>query len=328
MMIPIEGGDAMRTSRHLVGTLVVLALTVVVGALAVMSPGGTSEAADPGIDDMSIDMDPLGDPANDKGTTGTNGVIGSIQTCARINDNGALDADEDEIDTLLIDITAKGIGASDPMSGFTAKMNFPDTLVRVISKDVTGQLLDAFPGSDPVDASQEVPDSLSPYIAGGVDIAENTFESGNGPLARIGIEGVTSSAGIGDLTLFESGIYGGPQQPGGYAPATLGAAQVALNRPCSGGGAVKGDMDCNFEVNAVDALRILRFVAGLDPNLPPDCDPIGPAAQSAAAIPAGSGAIKGDVDCNDLVNAVDALRILRKVAGLNPNLPPDCPPFE
>jgi hypothetical protein len=308
-----------------VGTLAVLALTIAVAVWLAVSPGGTTQAADPGIDDMSIDMNPLGDPANDKGT-GSDGVIGSIETCARINDNGTLDADEDEIDTLLIDITATGIGASSPMISWGATIEFPDTLVQVVSHDVTGQLVGAFPGSAPVDASQAVPDTISPYSAAGSDTEVGTFESGAGPLARIGIEGITSSATIGDLTLSDAGILSPGDQS--YAPATLGAAQVALNRSCPGPGGVKGDMDCNFEVNAVDALRILRKVAGLDPNLPPGCDPIGPAAQSAAAIPAGNGDIKGDVDCNDQVNAVDALRILRKVAGLNPNLPPDCPPFE
>jgi hypothetical protein len=76
-------------------------------------------------------------------------------------------------------------------------------------------------------------------------------------------------------------------------------------------------------VGSVDALRILRFVAGLDPNLPPDCGPIGLGFE-AAPIPAGNDAIKGDMDCNGSVNSVDALRILRFVAGLDPNLPGGC----
>ncbi len=74
-------------------------------------------------------------------------------------------------------------------------------------------------------------------------------------------------------------------------------------------------MDCNGDVDAVDALRILRHAAGLNPNLPQGCDPIGPADASP----------KGDMDCNGDVDAVDALRILRHAAGLNPNLPPGCP---
>jgi serine protease len=75
-------------------------------------------------------------------------------------------------------------------------------------------------------------------------------------------------------------------------------------------GGVKGDVDCNGAVDVVDALRILRYVAGLNPNLPGGCPP------SALA----------DMDCNETVDAVDALLILRYVAALPVNLPAGCPP--
>jgi len=41
------------------------------------------------------------------------------------------------------------------------------------------------------------------------------------------------------------------------------------------GPVVKGDVDCDGDVDAVDALRILRFVAQLSTGLPGGCDPIG-----------------------------------------------------
>jgi hypothetical protein len=275
---------------------------------------------------MSIDMDPSGTPANDKGTTGSNGVVGSIETCARVNENGTLDADEDSTDTLLIDITAKGIGPSSPVISFGATLDFPDTLVKVASNDVTGQLLSAFPGSAAGDASQAVPDTLTPYSVAGFDTAVETFESGDGPLARIGIESVTTSAGLGDLTLSGSGIL--TLDDGAYAPATLGAATVAVNRSCPGvGGDIKGDMNCSDDVTSVDALLILRFVAGLSVNLPQGCDPIGQPAFQAVAVPAGDGVLKGDMDCNGGVTSLDALRILRFVAVLDPNLPAGCDPI-
>ncbi len=68
-----------------------------------------------------------------------------------------------------------------------------------------------------------------------------------------------------------------------------------------------GDVTCDGTVDAVDALFILREVAGLGPA--PDC------------------IARGDVDCDSDLDAVDALRILRYVAGLNPNLPPNCEPI-
>ncbi len=79
----------------------------------------------------------------------------------------------------------------------------------------------------------------------------------------------------------------------------------------------KGDIDCDGDTDAVDALRILRYVAGLNPNLPPNCEPIGPADTGP----------KGDMDCDGDVDAVDALRILRYVAGLDPNQPANCEPI-
>jgi hypothetical protein len=65
-----------------------------------------------------------------------------------------------------------------------------------------------------------------------------------------------------------------------------------------------GDADCDGNVDAVDALYVLRSVAGL--AVPGTCLPI------------------GNVDCSPLLTAVDALAILRFVAGLQQSLPLTC----
>jgi hypothetical protein len=75
--------------------------------------------------------------------------------------------------------------------------------------------------------------------------------------------------------------------------------------PAPTGGPAPGDADCDGGVDAVDALQVLRYVAGL-PN------------------PAGCIAA-GNVKCNDAIDAVDALLILRWVAGLPVTLPNGCP---
>ncbi len=41
-------------------------------------------------------------------------------------------------------------------------------------------------------------------------------------------------------------------------------------------GEIMGDVDCSGAVTAVDALKILRYVAGLPVSLPDGCPPIGP----------------------------------------------------
>ena len=47
----------------------------------------------------------------------------------------------------------------------------------------------------------------------------------------------------------------------------------------------KGDMNCNGFVNPVDSLLLLRHDAGLNVNLPPDCDVIGSTAATATPEP-------------------------------------------
>ena len=66
-----------------------------------------------------------------------------------------------------------------------------------------------------------------------------------------------------------------------------------------------GDTDCDGDVDAVDALNILRFVASL--GSPAPC--IG----------------YGYTDCNDKLEATDALVVLRHVAQLPLGLDPGCP---
>jgi hypothetical protein len=70
-------------------------------------------------------------------------------------------------------------------------------------------------------------------------------------------------------------------------------------------------------VDAVDALLVLRYVAGLSVTQNEQCQDIA----------TGGPPLQGDIDCDGDVDAVDALRILRFVAGLDPNLPPGCPPI-
>ncbi|HSP56430.1 MAG TPA: hypothetical protein VLS25_12685 [Dehalococcoidia bacterium] len=64
-----------------------------------------------------------------------------------------------------------------------------------------------------------------------------------------------------------------------------------------------GDADCDGDVDAVDALQVLRRVAGLS---------------STGCV------LRANVKCDDSLDAVDALQVLRSVAGLSVNLPGNC----
>lgn len=88
-----------------------------------------------------------------------------------------------------------------------------------------------------------------------------------------------------------------PPTPTPTAFATPSSTPAATPPPTpSPPGGRHGDADCDGDVDAIDALMVLREVAGL---------------------PRAAGCIAwGDADCDGDIDAVDALRILRHVAGL------------
>jgi len=70
-----------------------------------------------------------------------------------------------------------------------------------------------------------------------------------------------------------------------------------------------GNVDCNQAINAIDALKVLRYSASLSVVQSEPCTDIGD--------PIGSGFDQGNVDCSGgNPNAIDALKILRAVAQL------------
>ena len=75
---------------------------------------------------------------------------------------------------------------------------------------------------------------------------------------------------------------------------------------------LQGDVDCDGDVDSVDALKQLRQVASLPVEQEPGCPAIG------------SAALFGDVDCDEDVDSVDALFVLRFVAALAVNVPKGC----
>jgi hypothetical protein len=95
-----------------------------------------------------------------------------------------------------------------------------------------------------------------------------------------------------------------PTPPEGATPTPPdGATPTPTATPVAEG--LQGDADCNGVVNSVDALHVLREVAGLG---------------AAACIE------RGDVNCDGARTSVDALGILRFVAVLPPlTAPPGCP---
>ena len=90
----------------------------------------------------------------------------------------------------------------------------------------------------------------------------------------------------------------------------------ATPTPIPGPTFLQGDNNCDGNIQASDALVALRHIAGFSTNQQPGCPTLGdalPAAQPAGEPPD----LFGDVDCDDDVDSVDALKILRSVAAFS-----------
>ncbi len=100
----------------------------------------------------------------------------------------------------------------------------------------------------------------------------------------------------------------GPESP--HAAVASGALSLTASQSASAGDVedLMGDTDCSGIVTSIDALQVLRGVAG-----------IGEPAQCLEAA--------GDTDCDSERDSVDALRILRHVASLAVGAPPGCTPI-
>jgi len=145
-------------------------------------------------------------------------------------------------------------------------------------------------------------------LAGVCSIAPNTATfalATGGPLSGL-LGTITYRAGANegspDLTVTSLRCF----DLGGQTISCLGVdATITIVKPSH----YPGDVDCSSSISSVDALKVLRFTAGLIVNVPPDCT------------------FNGNVDCDSDTDSVDALRILRYVAGLWNNLPASCPPI-
>ncbi len=142
------------------------------------------------MDAVSIDMDPAAAPAN----TATS--IGSREFCARVNENDTLDADEDAVDTLEIDVTTGPVGvpAEHPTNGYQFSLLYPAGQFAVIGED-QGLLLTAHPGSELFSASEPFPDSDGEFASAAIDVALSP-ESGPGVLSRLLISLTGTETGV------------------------------------------------------------------------------------------------------------------------------------
>jgi hypothetical protein len=203
----------------------VILLLVSVVAL-VQITGDEASASHGGMDAMLIDMDPSAAPAN----TATS--LGSVETCARINENNILDADEDSVDSLSIDVVADSIPASNPMFAWVFTLNYNSSWLSVQSYDVF-YLLDVLPGSSLIDASDAPPDTDGAFFAAAADTGYMpvTSESGSGVLQRLDIS-TDSGALVGTYPLTLTNNLHVDYIGDALVPHFTGSGLIAVNQAC------------------------------------------------------------------------------------------------
>jgi hypothetical protein len=183
------------------------------------------------------------DPAGNTATS-----IGTVQPCARINENNIQDADEDGVDSVDIHVVTgpAGIPSSHPLAAFSFDVSFPAPHVYVAEADIKF-LLNANPGSDAYDPFPQHPDFDGSYSleAADSDTPPEPGETGPGTLARITLVSTSSAThGVYPLSLREGGhidsnnvghtaanaFHDGP--PGNSGRWYLPGATVAIGQPC------------------------------------------------------------------------------------------------
>jgi hypothetical protein len=275
---------------------VIVALLVIVGEPG-QPPAEASHAG--GMDAMSLDMDPTGNEAAVVGSTGegdefdancANGndddpvddpppgpggtvndgcpVLGNIESCARINENNIIDADEDSVaDTLSVDVIAQGIPATNRMIAWNTDVTYDSAFLRVSAQNGTSWYLAARPGSSVFDGGDLPPGTDGAHTLTFIDAAPapgSGHEAGSGVLARIEFESVAPGPGVIALVMPpETNVHIDETQAFFYSD-TINNAMVAIDQVCP----IVADID----VTAVTLSAPSSGLAGTPFNVTVDAD--------------------------------------------------------
>ncbi len=189
------------------------------------------------VDNVLMDMEDDATPANAATSVGT------VEVCGSINKNGVLDADEDSVDALTVDVVVGplGVPAANPIAGSQFTLHYDNTKVRVAAADSL-QLLAAGGSTIAIDLSDGAPDSDGAFLAAMADFGPNR-ESGDGILSRLSIEAVGTQPSVATLTLTDVLIADGS---GTAMPVNaIAGGFIALNGSCA-------DSDGDGQANATD----------------------------------------------------------------------------
>src|SRR5574341_50228 len=192
------------------GILVVAFALVVMAALTLMSLGERTAAShnctDTGVgvgssnsqcgaDSFTIDMQDAGNTASGL-PAGHTEVLGSVETCVQINENGIQDADEDAVDAVFFDVTVVNIPTNPPsvhnptgVIGFAYVINYNSANLTIAAED-PNFFLRANASSSFFDLSDRVPDDNADnaWTANLLDTNSTDPEEGSGVLQRFTLE--------------------------------------------------------------------------------------------------------------------------------------------
>ena len=195
---------------------------------------------------------------------------------------------------------AENVPLGTPCQGQSATIFLPDVVADVLDESFSDETSNGGAGGQFLLADDGPP---IPYIVG------SAFAHLPGP----GFECINS-------VTFEANFD--PLQAGDVDCSGISHFLGLPNANFSGSGGDEPPPDPDG-VTSVDALKILRFVAGLESsNSDPSCPDVGTETPSEVIV--------GDTNCDGEITAVDALSVLRYVAGLEPvpqpnPQPPACP---
>ena len=286
-----------------------------------------------GMDAMSIDMNISGNSATS---------IGPRDDCASVSSGGSVTLDVTALGVpAYVDNAPAGVDPNDEggIVSHSFELNYPGTGDFTITSYVD-LMVGANPGSQTFPGSDPVGDSDGLWIASTLDIstASSSVEDGSGVLGRItlAIDPLTPP-NLYDLTLTNAAH----SAPDGFVlPDFIYPAQVAVGQLCPGVTAsptpsptpVPTASPTPTSTPAATPTGSPWPSSSTAPTATPDGSPTpGPTATptptpDASATPTPStGSGGGDVDCDGDTDAVDALRILKVLAGIPVVLPPDCP---
>lgn len=209
--------------KDLVVRSIAVAGTILGSIAGISGSEGLSAQEDGRAENFSIDMDPFGTPAN------TETVLGSRENCIRLNTNSKLDADEDGVDEILFDVTAKNIPVSTKMIAFAFIINYPSPDLEIINSDING-LLSTADGYTGFNASQPLPDKDGSFSAAVVDVNAQGA-SGSGFLMRVNLAS-TPEARKGNFPITMTSSAHIDLNNEVWEPKTLEQGAIAINENC------------------------------------------------------------------------------------------------